>query len=956
MTGRQPTTEVLMRVGKHWVGVALAATMTLGGIAVSAPRPADAADVGSRFVAVTPQRVIDSRPGEGPSDDGVSGLVNAGEIVEVQVAGRMGVPLTGVSAVVLNVTVTETLGAGYVQVFPSGPVTIGSSSSLNVEFTGQTIANQVTVPVGAGGRVSIYLQSGGHVLADVFGYYTPVESATSGRYTPLAAPSPRRVLDTRDLTQVPIANPGDVRNCTDFATWDAAWRFFWTYHRWGDPAGLDGDGDGVPCNSLPGAKTTAAPTDLFKLAGGSTIRIPVTTGTDLPGGVAAAGQASAVVANVTVTEASAVGFWQVLPTGGAVLGSSSNLNINAVGQTISNQVIVPLGADGTITIYSQNGGHVLVDIAGVFTGTSSPSSSDGLFVPVTPSRLVDTRDPGNTPLTGPIPATTGITVQTAGRFGIPSGVAAVALNATITAAAAPGFVQVYPTGGATPGASSNINAERTGQTIANATYTSVDGSGHFSIYTQSGGQLLADVAGWFTATQSSFAPTPVISDPSVTDPPATPPPPTNPPVTSPPVTTAPVLAPVVGPLVTNVIGGGRVVVEAPNSDRCASATWTVNGPTSYSRSVEPPPGGCWDSAHRFDTSWDNGIWTLTPGTYSVSLTLTNVAGSTTSSTSITMPAAAPPVTGPLTVEVIGGGRAIIEAPQGDRCATAVWSVTGPTPYTRTVQPPAGGCWGTAHAFDTSWDPRWLLAPGLHTVTLTLTRAGGWISSSTTTLVMPARVVTVGASGADFTSVTAALASIGDATETNPTLVRIAAGTFVEPTITLKVGVHLQGAGQGATTIVAGVVADRPSPWGSTPRQEIRSLTVQGNLSISHRLVVLDRVTLRGGIGVAGKSNGASLLMVNSEIYNPAGYGIANSWGSVTVRDSSITAVTPLAPTYSGSGYVSVSNSMLSTATINVVPDGPISNSCTDSFIRPGYWSGQTFIPTGPFRSTTARCA
>jgi hypothetical protein len=94
----------------------------------------------------------------------------------------MGVPLTGVSAVVLNVTVTETLGAGYVQVFPSGPVTIGSSSSLNVEFTGQTIANQVTVPVGAGGRVSIYLQSGGHVLADVFGYYTPVESASSARH------------------------------------------------------------------------------------------------------------------------------------------------------------------------------------------------------------------------------------------------------------------------------------------------------------------------------------------------------------------------------------------------------------------------------------------------------------------------------------------------------------------------------------------------------------------------------------------------------------------------------------------------------------------------------------------------------------------------------------------------------------------------------------------------------
>jgi hypothetical protein len=835
-------------------------------------------------------------------------------------------------------------------------VTIGSSSSLNVEFAGQTIANQVTVPVGNGGRVSIYLQAGGHVLADVFGYYTPVASATSGRYTPLAAPSPRRVLDTRDLALVPIANPGDVRNCTDFPTWDAAWRYFWTYHRWGDPAGLDGDGDGVPCNSLPGVKTTAPPTDLFKLTGGSTIRIPVTTGTDLPGGVADAGKASAVVANVTVTEASGVGFWQVLPTGGAVLGSSSNLNINAIGQTISNQVIVPIGADGTITIYSQSGGHVLVDIAGVFTGPSSPSSSDGLFVPVTPSRLVDTRDPSNTPLTGPIPPTTSITVLTAGRFGIPNGVAAVALNATITAAAAPGFVQVFPTGGATPGASSNINAERAGQTIANATYTSVDGSGRFSIYTQSGGQLLADVAGWFTTTQSSFAPVPAISVPGVTDPPATPPLVTNPPVTPPPATTPPVTAPLVGPLLANVIGGGRVVIEAPNSDRCSSATWTVSGPTSYSRPVEPPPGGCWDSAHRFDTSWDNGIWTLTPGTYSISLTLTNVAGATTSSTVVTMPATAPPVTGPLTVQVIGNGRAIIEAPQADRCATAVWSVTGPTPYTRTVQPPAGGCLGSIPAFDTSWEPRWLLAPGLHSVTLTLTRSGGWTSSSATTLIMPARIVTVGATGANFTSVTAALASITDATETSPALVRIAPGTYVEPTITLKVGVHLQGAGQGATTIVAGVVANMPNPWGATPRQEIRSLTVQGDLSISHRLVVLDRVTLRGRVSIFGKSNGAAFEMTNSEIYSSSGPGISNSFGSAIVRWSSITATPPLGQTYSPTEWTSVADSMLSGQMEAQIPTAPISLSCTDSFIRPGYWSGQTFIPTGPFRSTTARCA
>lgn len=484
---------------KRTVGSLLATVLVASVISLSAGGGAvDASSHGSRFEPVAPQRILDSRPGTSPADDGVNGVVSAGGVIEVQVTGRMGVPSLGVTAVVLNVTVTESLGAGFVQVFPTGLGTIGSSSNLNVEQVGQTIANQVTVPVGTGGRVSIFMQGGGHVLADVFGYFTPAVTATAGRYTPLAAPSPRRVVDTRDPLLVPVANPGDTRNCSDFATWDEAWRYFWTYRRYVDPANLDGDGDVIPCNSLPGPKSASGPVDLFKLTVGGTLRIPITTGTNLPGAVAAPGQVSAVVANVTVTDATAAGFWQVLPTGGAVLGSSSNLNVNNVGQTISNQVIVPVAADGTITIFAQSGGHVIVDIAGVFTGTSSASSTAGLFVPITPSRLVDTRDASNTPVLGPLPAGGIVTVRTATRFGIPGGAAAVALNATITESTAAGFVQVFPTGGATPGASSNINAERAGQTIPNAAYATLDAAGQFSMFTQTGGHLLADVAGWFT--------------------------------------------------------------------------------------------------------------------------------------------------------------------------------------------------------------------------------------------------------------------------------------------------------------------------------------------------------------------------------------------------------------------------------------------------------------------------
>lgn len=93
-----------------------------------------------------------------------------------------------------------------------------------------------------------------------------------------------------------------------------------------------------------------------------------------------------MVATVTVTDATAAGYWQVLPTDGAILGSSSNLNINTVDQTSSNQVVIPVGADGSITIFVQAGGHVIVDIAGTFTGPDDPDSTLGLFTPVTLAR------------------------------------------------------------------------------------------------------------------------------------------------------------------------------------------------------------------------------------------------------------------------------------------------------------------------------------------------------------------------------------------------------------------------------------------------------------------------------------------------------------------------------------------------------------------------------------------
>jgi hypothetical protein len=50
------------------------------------------------------------------------------------------------------------------------------------------------------------------------------------------------------------ANPGNSKDCTDFATWNEAQVWFETYYPdYGDVARLDANDDGVPCESLPGA-------------------------------------------------------------------------------------------------------------------------------------------------------------------------------------------------------------------------------------------------------------------------------------------------------------------------------------------------------------------------------------------------------------------------------------------------------------------------------------------------------------------------------------------------------------------------------------------------------------------------------------------------------------------------------------------------------------------------------
>jgi hypothetical protein len=54
-------------------------------------------------------------------------------------------------------------------------------------------------------------------------------------------------------TAGPPANPGNTKNCADFATWQEANTWFQAYYPYyGDVAHLDADHDGIPCESLRG--------------------------------------------------------------------------------------------------------------------------------------------------------------------------------------------------------------------------------------------------------------------------------------------------------------------------------------------------------------------------------------------------------------------------------------------------------------------------------------------------------------------------------------------------------------------------------------------------------------------------------------------------------------------------------------------------------------------------------
>jgi alpha-tubulin suppressor-like RCC1 family protein len=411
--------------------LALAAVLSMVlSLAVVTPAPAATVTTPGGFTSVAPSRLLDTRNGTGAPKVAVA----KGGVVHLQVAGRGGVPTSGVSAVVLNVTVTAPASGGYVTVY--GDVT-GRPTASNLNFVkAQTVPNLVVAPVGPNGKVALYNGSTGTVqlIADVSGYYVSGSPAVAGAFGSLA---PFRLLDTRIGTGAPkvaVAPGGTVAlqvtgrgfvpatgvsavvlNVTATAPTKPG---SLTVYGAGTTRPLANNVNFVARQTVPNLVTaqvgTGGKVSLYNGSAGTVHVIADVSGyyrSGTPGvagafgslpqprlldtrtglgaskvAVAAGGTvalqvtgrgsvpasgASAVVLNVMAASPTRSGYVTVY-SAGANRPTASNLNFVAA-QTTSNMVVVPVGSGGKVVLYNGSTGTVqlIADVSGWFSNTNA---------------------------------------------------------------------------------------------------------------------------------------------------------------------------------------------------------------------------------------------------------------------------------------------------------------------------------------------------------------------------------------------------------------------------------------------------------------------------------------------------------------------------------------------------------------------------------------------------------
>ena len=327
----------------------------------------------------------------------------------VSLAGRGGVPTTGVKAVIVNVTAVSPSAGGYLTVYPGGTA---RPTASNVNYKqGQTVANQAIVKVSSSGQITVFTSAKTHLLVDVTGYVP-----TAATYTPL---SPARLLDTRtttipgagsttavtvlgragvpatgvaavvlNVTAVTPTSPGYLTEYPTGVARPTASNVNFTTGSTTAGMVIAKVGTGGQVNLFTSARThllvdvagwfptgsdytALTPARLLdtrsgtgaaraRVAAGGVVTFQVLSA----GGVPSNG-ADAAEINVTVVNPDAAGYVTAWPAGSTRPGAST---VNyARGVNTANSVTLKLGTGGKVSLYTSAATDLIADVAGFFT-------------------------------------------------------------------------------------------------------------------------------------------------------------------------------------------------------------------------------------------------------------------------------------------------------------------------------------------------------------------------------------------------------------------------------------------------------------------------------------------------------------------------------------------------------------------------------------------------------------
>lgn len=396
----------------------------------SSPVGAAPIDDATKYIAVTPIRVLDTA-----SDPGRKALRAEGEItiapITAAVAAAAGVDADDVQAVAINLTVFNTVGPGFTSVYPSGgdrPLV----SSINSDMAGQAIPNVAIVKLGTGDAITIFSKSGSDIIVDVQGVLVASGATTAGRFVSV---HPTRELDTRtinrpitaretrtiDLTGAGVPNDATAVALNVTVTETAAPGFL-TVWRAGDDRPQPASNVNYPqadytvANSvITGAANGSV--DVFALAKTHVIidvlgyftgesadestdglyvplvprRFHDTRPDQPPKGTSAIGQersvgvaiqgmgdipdtgVAAIALNLGVTGAPNPGYLAAYAQETARPVPLSTVNMSFPFQTVANHTITQVSTAGGIEIFARLLAHAFVDVTGYFLGEPVPA-------------------------------------------------------------------------------------------------------------------------------------------------------------------------------------------------------------------------------------------------------------------------------------------------------------------------------------------------------------------------------------------------------------------------------------------------------------------------------------------------------------------------------------------------------------------------------------------------------